>query len=159
MFTPTREDLLRSLRAIGDPLRLRMLVLLAHPPGPRSGPVSESEPGMCVSDLRARLGRAHALVSHHVQVLLRAGLIRRVRRGRWSLLQLDTDRVAALGEQIASLAADQFRTLTALAILDAADPGPTSVTARVVASPPSVAPLTVALAACTGAGVAGAPTW
>jgi len=114
---------------------------------------------MCVSDLRARLGRAHALVSHHVQVLLRAGLIRRVRRGRWSLLQLDTDRVAALGEQIASLAADQFRTLTALAILDAADPGPTSVTARVVASPPSVAPLTVALAACTGAGVAGAPTW
>src|SRR5262245_18314967 len=85
-----------------------MLVLLAHPPGARSGPFDDSEPGMCVSDLRARIGRAHALVSHHVQVLLRAGLIRRVRRGRWSLLQLDTSRVEALGEQIAALASDQL---------------------------------------------------
>jgi DNA-binding transcriptional ArsR family regulator len=85
-----------------------MLVLLAHPPGARSGPFDDSEPGMCVSDLRARIGRAHALVSHHVQVLLRAGLIRRVRRGRWSLLQLDTGRVASLGEQIAALASDQL---------------------------------------------------
>ena len=85
-----------------------MLVLLAHPPGARSGPFEDSEPGMCVSDLRARIGRAHALVSHHVQVLLRAGLIRRVRRGRWSLLQLDTCRVASLGEQIAALASDQL---------------------------------------------------
>ena len=86
-----------------------MLVLLAHPPGARSGPFADSEPGMCVSDLRARIGRAHALVSLHVQVLLRAGLIRRVRRGRWSLLQLDTGRVAALGDQIAALASDQFQ--------------------------------------------------
>ena len=85
-----------------------MLVLLAHPPGARSGPFDDSEPGMCVSDLRARIGRAHALVSHHVQVLLRVGLIRRVRRGRWSLLQLDTSRVEALGEQIAALASDQL---------------------------------------------------
>ena len=54
-----------------------MLVLLADPPGPRTGPVSEHEPGMCVSDLRARIGRAHALVSHHVQVLL--GITGRVR--------------------------------------------------------------------------------
>jgi DNA-binding transcriptional ArsR family regulator len=156
---PTREELLRNLRAIGDPLRLRMLVLLAHPPGPRCGPVSEGEPGMCVSDLRARLGRAHALVSHHVQVLLRAGLIRRVRRGRWSLLQLDTARVAALGEQIASLAGDQFRTLAAHGELEPVDAELPVVTARVAASSTSVHPLAAAHAACNGAGVAGTPSW
>jgi len=103
-----REDLLRCLRAIGDPLRLRIIVLLAHPPGPRSGPFGEGEPGMCVSDLRERLGRAHALVSHHVQVLRRAGLIRSTRRGRWSLVQLDTARVAALGQQISTLGGETF---------------------------------------------------
>jgi DNA-binding transcriptional ArsR family regulator len=86
-----------------------MLVLLAHPPGARSGPFADSERGMCVSDLRARIGRAQALVSHHVQVLLRAGLIRRVRGGRRSLLQLDTRRVAALGDQIAALASHHFQ--------------------------------------------------
>src|SRR5215813_10148472 len=130
LLAPPRDDLLRCLRAIGDPLRLRMLVLLAHPPGPRVGPVSEGEPGMCVSDLRARLGRAHALVSHHVQVLLRAGLIRRVRRGRWSLLQVDTARLEALGEQIASLAGDQLRTIAGLTDL-AADAMPATLTSRV----------------------------
>lgn len=133
-----------------------MLVLLAHPPGPRTGPVSDHEPGMCVSDLRARLGRAHALVSHHVQVLLRAGLIRRVRRGRWSLLQLDTARLEALGEQIASLAGDQLRMLTALGHLAPADTGPVALTSRVAATTPA---LSVSMTTCPGAGVAGAPSW
>lgn len=133
-----------------------MLVLLAHPPGPRTGPVSEHEPGMCVSDLRARLGRAHALVSHHVQVLLRAGLIRRVRRGRWSLLQVDTARLENLGEQIASLAGDQLRMLTALSELAPGDTAPAALTSRVAATTPS---RTVTMAACNGAGVAGAPSW
>jgi len=110
--------------------------------------VSEHEPGMCVSDLRARLGRAHALVSHHVQVLLRAGLIRRVRRGRWSLLQVDTARLENLGEQIASLAGDQLRMLAALSDLAHADTGPAALTSRAVT-----------MATCSGAGVAGAPSW
>ena len=155
-LAPNRDDVLRCLRAIGDPLRLRMLVLLAHSPGPRTGPVFEHEPGMCVSDLRARLGRAHALVSHHVQILLRAGLIRRVRRGRWSLLQVDTARLENLGEQIASLAGDQGRMLTALSDLAPADTGPADLTSRVAASSPSRA---VTTATCNGAGVAGAPSW
>jgi DNA-binding transcriptional ArsR family regulator len=136
-----------------------MLVLLADPPGPRTGPVSESEPGMCVSDLRARIGRAHALVSHHVQVLLRAGLIRRVRRGRWSLLQLDTSRVASLGEQIASLASDQLRTLASLGTLESNEMESTPVTARVVGGAPPPLSLAASRASCSGPGMAGAPSW
>ena len=112
---------------------------------------------MCVSDLRARIGRAHALVSHHVQVLLRAGLIRRVRRGRWSLLQLDTSRVAALGEQIASLASDQLRALTTFGPLGSTDMEPTVLTGRVV--PTSSSAHVHAAAACNGQGLAGAPSW
>ena len=159
VLAPTREDLLRCLRAIGDPLRLRMLVLLADPPGPRTGPVSEREPGMCVSDLRARIGRAHALVSHHVQVLLRAGLIRRVRRGRWSLLQLDTSRVAALGEQIASLASDQLRTLTSLGDARSTDmeSTPADRPRRGDGPPPLSCPRP--RASCNGPEMAGAPSW
>jgi DNA-binding transcriptional ArsR family regulator len=133
-----------------------MLVLLANPPGPRTGPVFEHEPGMCVSDLRARLGRAHALVSHHVQVLLRAGLIRRVRRGRWSLLQVDTARLENLGEQIASLAGDQLRVLTALSDLAPADTTPAALTSRVAAPSPA---RTLSVATCNGAGAAGVPSW
>ena len=138
-----------------------MLVLLAHPPGPRSGPFADSEPGMCVSDLRHRIGRAHALVSHHVQVLLRAGLIRRVRRGRWSLLQLDTSRVAALGDQIAALGSDQLRGPASVIALEATHPRPSGSTLRLG---PNVAPsltssVAVPPAACSDPGVTGTPTW
>lgn len=138
-----------------------MLVLLAHPPGPRSGPFADSEPGMCVSDLRHRIGRAHALVSHHVQVLLRAGLIRRVRRGRWSLLQLDTCRVAALGDQIAALASDQLRGPASVIAQEALHPRPSPSALRLG---PNVAPTLTSSAAVppsapSGPGATGAPTW
>ena len=114
---------------------------------------------MCVSDLRARTGRAHALVSHHIQVLLRAGLIRRIRRGRWSLLQVDTARVEALGDQIAALASDQLRGVPG-AHLTALEPphGPVATLAprRVLA--PVQAPVP-SDASCSGVGVMGARSW
>lgn len=159
MLANSREDLLRCLRAIGDPLRLRMLVLLANPPGPRCGPLHDGEPGMCVSDLRARTGRAHALVSHHIHVLLRAGLIRRIRRGRWSLLQVDTARVEALGDQIAALASDQLLGMPG-APLDAREPPHSPLTTlaprRLLAPVPAPVPTD---APCTGTSVAGARSW
>jgi DNA-binding transcriptional ArsR family regulator len=100
------DQLLRCLRAIGEPLRLRILEVLAHPPGPRLGPFQDDEPGLCLSDLQCRIGRAHPLVSHHVKVLHRAGLVRRIQRGRWSLLQLDVARLAQLGWHVAGLGAE-----------------------------------------------------
>jgi len=97
------DQLLRCLRALSEPLRLCILELLARPPGPRLGPFRDGEPGLCLSDLQGRVGRAHPLVSHHVNVLHRAGLIRRIHRGRWSLLQLDTERIARLAGHLAGL--------------------------------------------------------
>lgn len=114
MHALTSDQVLRCLRALGEPLRLRILEVLAHPPGPRLGPFQEGEPGLCLSDLEGRVGRAHPLVSHHVKVLHRAGLVRRFQRGRWSLLQLDTGRLAQLGWHVAGLG-----TLT-----EAPEPGP-----------------------------------
>lgn len=77
---------------------------------------------MCVSDLRERIGRAHALVSHHIQVLRRAGLIRCTRRGRWSLLQLETARVVALGQHVFALGGGS--PVPALRPAEACPPGP-----------------------------------
>jgi len=104
MSVLTRDVLLRRLRAIGEPLRLRILEVLAGPAGERAGPLRHGEPGMCLSDLQLRLGRAHPLVSHHVQVLHRAGLIRRLRRGRWALLQVEASCLTELGLELLRLA-------------------------------------------------------
>jgi DNA-binding transcriptional ArsR family regulator len=101
--TPQKDPLLATLRALAEPMRLRILELLATPAGPRRGPVGESEPGLCLSDLRTRLGRPHALVCHHVGVLQRVGLVVRVKRGRWAVLRVDRRCLAVIGRAIGAL--------------------------------------------------------
>lgn len=120
-----REPLLGALRALAQPIRFRILQLLASPPGPRAGPVGEREPGLCLSDLEARLGQSHALVCHHVAVLQRAGLVVRLRRGRWTLLQVNPRRLAALGEHLVALTPGEAPA-GGSAAADLAFPGPRS---------------------------------
>jgi ArsR family transcriptional regulator len=60
------------LGALSDPVRLRMLSLIA----------SESE--VCSCALEGPLGKSQPTISHHTRVLAEAGLIVGERRGRWT---------------------------------------------------------------------------
>jgi len=76
--TPTLDeesaaDLAGTLKVLADPVRLRLLELLATSP---SGEV-------CACDLVEPLGRSQPTVSHHLKVLREAGLVRSERRGTW----------------------------------------------------------------------------
>ncbi len=62
-----------SLKALGDPLRLRMLSLIA------SSPTGEA----CVCDLATVADVAQPTVSHHLKVLKDVGLLTSERRGSW----------------------------------------------------------------------------
>ena len=69
--------------ALGDPVRLRVLGLL--------------EAGVrCVCELQEDVGIAPNLLSYHLKVLRRAGLIESTRRGRWIDYRLVPEAVAAL---------------------------------------------------------------
>jgi ArsR family transcriptional regulator len=58
--------------ALGDPVRLRLVSLLAT-----------AEAGaVCVCDLIEPVGRSQGTVSHHLKVLSRAGLVTAEKRGR-----------------------------------------------------------------------------
>src|SRR5258708_22380773 len=63
-------NLLRWLRAAGEPTRLRLLALAGD------GAVS-------VSDLAQVLAQSEARVSRHLKILSEGGLIARVREGQW----------------------------------------------------------------------------
>lgn len=76
--TPTLDeasaaDLAATLKVLADPVRLRLLELLATSP---SGEV-------CACDLVEPLGRSQPTISHHLKVLRQAGLVRAERRGTW----------------------------------------------------------------------------
>ena len=62
------------LKALADPARLRLLSLvLASPDGEG-----------CICDLTDPLGLSQPTVSHHMKVLVDAGLLQREKRGRWA---------------------------------------------------------------------------
>ncbi|MBO3661955.1 ArsR/SmtB family transcription factor [Microbacterium stercoris] len=72
------EDLARTMKALGDPARLRLLSLVAASEG------SEA----CVCDLQEPLGLAQPTVSHHLRVLTEAGFLTRSKRGTWAYYAL-----------------------------------------------------------------------
>ena len=66
------EELAGAFKVLADPVRLRLLSLVAADP---AGEVR-------AADLVAPLGRSQPTVSHHLSVLADAGLLHRDRRGR-----------------------------------------------------------------------------
>lgn len=66
-------DLAGVVKAVADPTRLRMLDLI----------VRQSQP-MCVCEITPHFDQNQPTVSHHLKLLLDAGLIETDRRGIWS---------------------------------------------------------------------------
>jgi ArsR family transcriptional regulator len=63
--------LARVLAALSDPVRLRLLSLVA------------AQVEVCSCDLEAPLGKSQPTVSHHTKVLSEAGILVGEKRGRW----------------------------------------------------------------------------
>ncbi len=73
--TPLAEDeaveLARMFTALADPVRLRLLSLVA------------TADEVCSCDLLETLGKSQPTISHHTKTLADAGLITGEKRGRW----------------------------------------------------------------------------
>jgi ArsR family transcriptional regulator len=82
------EALSKALRVIADPARLRLLSLI------RSQPAGEA----CVCHLTEPLGLSQPTVSHHLRVLLEAGLVERDQRGSWAYFRVVPEQLASLRE-------------------------------------------------------------
>ena len=67
------DDMAATFAALGDPVRLRIVSMLAAAP----------EGKACGCDLEGPLGLSQPTVSHHLKVLREAGLVEGDRQGRW----------------------------------------------------------------------------
>jgi ArsR family transcriptional regulator, arsenate/arsenite/antimonite-responsive transcriptional repressor len=66
------------LKAVADPVRLRLLSLIR----------TSKDQEACVCDLTPAVGLSQPTVSHHLKVLTEAGLVSRERRGTWAWFRL-----------------------------------------------------------------------
>jgi len=78
------------LKALADPVRLRLMSLIASHPGGEA----------CVCDLNDAFDLSQPTISHHLKVLYEAGLLDREKRGVWVYYRARTQALASLGTLI-----------------------------------------------------------
>jgi ArsR family transcriptional regulator len=81
---PDATELAKVFAALGDPVRLRLLSLVA------------SAGEVCSCDLEGPLGKSQPTISHHTKALAEAGLLTGEKRGRWMMWRVVPERLAAV---------------------------------------------------------------
>ena len=93
-------DLARTLKALADPTRLRLVSMVAAHDGGEA----------CVCELTEPLGLTQPTISHHLKILVDAGIFSRDKRGVWAYYAL---RPATLQALAGMLSGDTSRPLNA----------------------------------------------
>jgi ArsR family transcriptional regulator, arsenate/arsenite/antimonite-responsive transcriptional repressor len=76
------------LAALADPVRLRLISLLA------------AQGEVCSCHLEEPLGKSQPTISHHTRVLAQAGLIEGEKRGKWTWWRVVPARLAAVRQAL-----------------------------------------------------------
>lgn len=87
----TADRLAHVFKALGDPTRVKLVSLIA------AGPDGEA----CICDLTEPVDLSQPTVSHHMKLLVDAGLVRREQRGKWAYYRVVDDTFAAVSRALA----------------------------------------------------------
>ena len=79
-------ELAHKLKALADPTRLRLVSMVAAHEGGEA----------CVCDLTEPLGLTQPTISHHLKILVEAGILTRDKRGVWAYYALVPSALDAL---------------------------------------------------------------
>ena len=93
MASSAATDLARTLKALADPARLRLLSIVSASEGQEA----------CVCDLTDPIGLSQATVSYHLKMLTDAGFLTRSKRGTWAYYRLVPEALNAAGAAVSAL--------------------------------------------------------
>ena len=93
MSVQNAESLARSIKALADPARLRLLSMVA----------AHEDGEACVCELTEPLGLGQPTVSHHLKVLMDAGFLTRAKRGTWAYYRLVPGSLDAVASLVATV--------------------------------------------------------
>jgi ArsR family transcriptional regulator len=85
------QEMAALFKAVADPLRLRLLSLIACHPGGES----------CVCDLTGEFDVTAPSISYHLKILREAGLISSERRGTWVYYRVEPEVMARMSAVLA----------------------------------------------------------
>jgi ArsR family transcriptional regulator len=85
------ETLASGFKALADPTRLRLISLVT----------AHEDAEACVCELTAPVGLSQPTVSHHLKILVDAGILTREQRGKWAYYRLVPETLNTLATLIA----------------------------------------------------------
>jgi ArsR family transcriptional regulator, arsenate/arsenite/antimonite-responsive transcriptional repressor len=85
------ETLALGFKALADPTRLRLISLVA----------AHEDAEACVCELTDPVGLSQPTVSHHLKILVDAGILTREQRGKWAYYRLVPETLKELATLIA----------------------------------------------------------
>jgi ArsR family transcriptional regulator len=88
--TAAAERIARVFKALGDPTRVRLLSLIAAADGGEA----------CLCDLTGPVALSQPTVSHHMKLLVEAGVVTREQRGKWAYYRVVNDALRAIAQAI-----------------------------------------------------------
>jgi ArsR family transcriptional regulator, arsenate/arsenite/antimonite-responsive transcriptional repressor len=93
VIKPAEAQMLADrFRALADPARIRLISLVA----------AHEDAEACVCELTDPVGLSQPTVSHHLKILVDAGILTREQRGKWAYYRLVPGTLNALSALIAS---------------------------------------------------------
>lgn len=92
-------------KALADPARLKILEFLHRP----DAQCCTFEDRVCACDVEGQLGLSQPATSHHMRILVRAGLVSSEKDGRFIYYRLNAAAFAAAVEYLARFARPQKR--------------------------------------------------
>lgn len=95
-----------QLKALGDPVRMRIVRLLSMPLRSRSA--DEETGGFCACDIESVIGIGQSTVSHHMKLLQQCDLVHSEKKGRWVYYRINQTAFANLSQALARFAGDEI---------------------------------------------------
>jgi ArsR family transcriptional regulator len=86
------EELAHLFKAVADPARLQLLSIISSAGGEQ----------VCSCDLYEPVGLRQPTVSHHLKILVEAGLLNREQRGTWAWFSIIPERLDELSDVLSA---------------------------------------------------------
>lgn len=101
--TKTDERIEAQLKALADPTRRRIIELLKRKGCCSCDLIDMANAGLCLCDLEAELKLSQPTITHHIQVLRDAGLVRTQKIGRWVYCRREEEVLDCLSDWLRKL--------------------------------------------------------
>ncbi len=94
-------DSVKVFKALGHEFRFHVVMaLLEGKIHTCCGEIRSYEQGCCVTDLTDKFDMSQSTISHHLGILVDAGIVKMEKRGLWSVYLISTDTIQELHKTI-----------------------------------------------------------